>query len=416
MEPLLRFPEFHDKWDRKTLDQLLQFKNGINASKEQYGHGRKFINVLDILNNDYIKYELIKDSVSVSFSQEEAYRVEYGDLLFLRSSETRDDVGKCNVYLDEDTPALFGGFVIRGKKAAEYDPYFLKLLLNASSARNQISSKSGGSTRYNVSQDILESVIVSLPTISEQVKVSRFFTLLDKKIRKQHEKIEQLELFQKGLLQKIFSQEIRFKDENGLDYPEWSIGTLGELGSFIKSYSFSRSMEGEGEYRHIHYGDIHSKFSGIIDSQTELPSISVEAGETSYTLLTDGDVLFADASEDTSDLGKCVVLLEVNRRKIIGGLHTHCFRTNNHLDPLFLQFFTKTDEYRRFIKVNANGVSVYGLSKPALSSLEIPLPDIEEQKKISGFLYKLSKKIELLKQKKIELEAMKRGFISQMFV
>jgi type I restriction enzyme S subunit len=217
------------------------------------------------------------------------------------------------------------------------------------------------------------------------------------------------------MLQKIFSQEIRFKDENGQDFPEWETAHLGDLGSFIKSYSFSRNMEGEGEYQHIHYGDIHSKFSGIILSQTEIPSLIIDS-DSSYTLLEDGDVIFADASEDTSDLGKSVVLLEVDNRKIIGGLHTLCFRPDNRLDSLFLHFFTQTDEYRKFIKANANGVSVFGLSKPALSSLEIPLPDIKEQIKISSFLYKLSRKIELLKRKKTELEEMKRGFMSQMFV
>lgn len=60
----------------------------------------------------------------VSGKVEETNKVEYGDLLFLRSSETREDVGKRSVYLDEDEFALFGGFVIQGKKQADYDPYF----------------------------------------------------------------------------------------------------------------------------------------------------------------------------------------------------------------------------------------------------------------------------------------------------
>ena len=57
--PKLRFPEFSDGWEVKKLGNLLEFKNGINATKEQYGKGYKFINVLDILNNDFITYDKI---------------------------------------------------------------------------------------------------------------------------------------------------------------------------------------------------------------------------------------------------------------------------------------------------------------------------------------------------------------------
>ena len=126
--PALRFKEFDGQWRTKKLSELLEFKNGINAGKEQYGRGFKFINVLDILNNEYINYELIIGSVDVDESIFNKYSVTYGDILFQRSSETREEVGTASVYLDE-RPATFGGFVIRGKKIGEYDPMFLNKLL-----------------------------------------------------------------------------------------------------------------------------------------------------------------------------------------------------------------------------------------------------------------------------------------------
>ncbi|MFO0268278.1 MAG: restriction endonuclease subunit S, partial [Cyclobacteriaceae bacterium] len=155
--PKLRFKEFSGGWELKKLSQLLEFKNGINASKEQYGSGFKFINVLDILNNDFITHDLIIGSVDVDESVFEKYSVNYGDILFQRSSETREEVGTACVYLDSK-PATFGGFVIRGKKIGEYDPMFLNKLLKTDLSRNEITSKSGGSTRYNVGQETLSSV------------------------------------------------------------------------------------------------------------------------------------------------------------------------------------------------------------------------------------------------------------------
>ena len=99
--PKLRFKEFSEEWEEKRLDSLMDFKNGINAGKDSYGKGVKFINVLDILNNNYITHDKIIGLVDVSQEIVEKNSVTYGDVLFQRSSETREDIGKSNVYLDE---------------------------------------------------------------------------------------------------------------------------------------------------------------------------------------------------------------------------------------------------------------------------------------------------------------------------
>ena len=82
------------------LNELLTFKNGLNASKEEYGSGIKFINVSDILDNEFITYKNINDNVQVTDNEFENYKIEYGDIVFQRSSETREEVGTANVYLN----------------------------------------------------------------------------------------------------------------------------------------------------------------------------------------------------------------------------------------------------------------------------------------------------------------------------
>jgi type I restriction enzyme S subunit len=181
--PELRFPEFEEKWVEKSLSDLFTFKNGINAVKEDYGTGYKFINVLDIIGNDYITNDTIIGSVNVSLDVFNKNIVEFGDILFQRSSETRNEVGQANVYLDKDKPATFGGFVIRGKAKEEYDPLFMNSLLKTKSSRKEITSKSGGSTRYNVGQDTLSSVNIFTTNIKEQTKISTFLTTVDKRLK-----------------------------------------------------------------------------------------------------------------------------------------------------------------------------------------------------------------------------------------
>ena len=181
--PALRFPEYKDHLIEKNLGDLLEFKNGINATKEQYGSGVKFINVLDILNNDFITHDKIIGSVDVDKTVADKFPVSYGDILFQRSSETREEVGTASVYLDRNHKATFGGFVIRGRKIGEYEPVFLNNILKTDALRNQITSKSGGSTRYNVGQEILSSTLLQLPSLTEQTKVASVFTTIAKKLQ-----------------------------------------------------------------------------------------------------------------------------------------------------------------------------------------------------------------------------------------
>lgn len=125
--PTLRFREFTDGWRLMPLKKLLCFQNGINADSDKYGKGVKFISVSDILNNQYITYDCIKGLIDIDEKTMEKFLVEYGDMLFQRSSETFEDIGRANVYLDKEHPATFGGFVIRGKKISEYNPLFLDI-------------------------------------------------------------------------------------------------------------------------------------------------------------------------------------------------------------------------------------------------------------------------------------------------
>ncbi len=227
--PKLRFKEFSEEWEEKRLDSLMDFKNGINAGKDSYGKGVKFINVLDILNNNYITHDKIIGLVDVSQEIVEKNSVTYGDVLFQRSSETREEVGTANVYLDKDNVATFGGFIIRGKKIGEYDPIFINKLLKTDLSRKEITSKSGGSTRYNVGQDTLSEITLPFPSLPEQQKIADFLSNVDEKIEKLTKKKELLEQYKKGVMQKIFSQELRFKDDNGNVFPEWEEKELNSI-------------------------------------------------------------------------------------------------------------------------------------------------------------------------------------------
>ncbi|HDG8778354.1 TPA: restriction endonuclease subunit S [Staphylococcus aureus] len=202
--------------------------------------------------------------------------------------------------------------------------------------------------------------------------------------------------------------ELRFPGFEG----EWEEKKLGDLGLFQKSYSFSRAKEGNGKTKHIHYGDIHSKFKTVLDSDGNIPNIIEKAV---FELIQKGDIVFADASEDYSDLGKAV-MIDFKPNSLISGLHTHLFRPLNNAISNFLIFYTKTLSYKKFIRQQGTGISVLGISKKSLLNLNVLIPRSElEQQKVGKFFSKLERQIELEEQKIELLQQQKKGYIQKIF-
>ena len=202
--PALRFPEFTEEWEEHYLAEYLDFKNGLNPSANKFGSGIKFISVMDILNNDFITYDCIRTSVEITPEEQVAFAVEKGDMLFQRSSETLEDVGRANVYMD-DRPAVFGGFVIRGKKKAEYNPMFFRYLLASPYARKKVIPMGAGAQHFNIGQDGLSKVKLHFPILQEQQKIADLLRLINERISTQNKIIEKLETLIKGFVDSIFT-------------------------------------------------------------------------------------------------------------------------------------------------------------------------------------------------------------------
>ena len=201
----MRFPEFSGEWKLHATTDYFEFKNGLNPEAKRFGLGTKFISVMDILNNRYITYDKVIASVLPKDDDLKEFGVNYGDILFQRSSETLEDVGRANVYLDDKT-ALFGGFVIRGKKIGNYNPLFFRYLLSSPNARKSIIVKGAGAQHFNISQDGLSKVLLNVPSIQEQEKISQFINYIDERIDTQSKIIEQLQSLIKGIVVSITAE------------------------------------------------------------------------------------------------------------------------------------------------------------------------------------------------------------------
>lgn len=166
-------------WEQRKLGELLLFQNGFNGSSESFGSGIPLISVMDVLDDEFITHETVRGKARLNCEEASRYCVEYGDVLFQRSSENQEDAGTSNVYLDQHVSSAFGGFVIRGKKVGEYNPIFIKYLLGSPFIREQITHRAQGAQHINVSQDTLADVVLLMPSMREQEAVGLVFLHLD---------------------------------------------------------------------------------------------------------------------------------------------------------------------------------------------------------------------------------------------
>ena len=157
---------------------------------------------MDILSEGVINYDNIRGKVNATGKEIECFGVKDGDLLFQRSSETLEDVGRANVYMDNRT-AIYGGFVIRGRKIGNYDPLFFKYLLATPLARKRTCRMGAGAQHFNIGQEGLSKISLYFPSIEEQRKIAGFLSLIDERIATQNKIIEKLESLIKGIAQNI---------------------------------------------------------------------------------------------------------------------------------------------------------------------------------------------------------------------
>ena len=201
----MRFPEFTEGWEGHTLSEYLEFKNGLNPDAKRIGNGLPFISVMDVLSEGVIRYDNIRGKVDATEKEIECFGVKNGDILFQRSSETLEDVGRANVYMDDRT-AIYGGFVIRGRKIGNYDPMFFKFLLATPLARKSTCRMGAGAQHFNIGQEGLSKISLFFPHIEEQRKIASLLSLIDQRIATQNKIIEDLKLLKSAISKHLFAR------------------------------------------------------------------------------------------------------------------------------------------------------------------------------------------------------------------
>ncbi|MGG7212867.1 restriction endonuclease subunit S [Clostridium nigeriense] len=423
--PKLRFKGFNDEWKEQKLGDFLEFYSTNSLSRDclnykggsikniHYGDiHMKFPVILDV-NKHIIPF--INDYIDTSKINKDSFCKD-GDLVIADASEDYNDIGKAIEVENIGEYKVVAGLhtiLARDNKKITARKFKGYMMLNEK-IRKQIKILAAGAKVLGISKSNLAKVSVKLPSLEEQEKIAKFLNKVDKIIEKQEEKVSNLTSYKKGMMQKIFSQEIRFKDENGEEYPEWEekkIGSLGETYTGLTGKTKDDFGFGNGKY--ITYMNV---FKNTKIDLNMIEQVNIVENERQNNVEA-GDLLFTTSSETPKEVGMVSVC---NKSYENLYLNSFCFgfRLNNlkNINCEFMAYLMRSPKSRAKISILAQGSTRYNLSKTELLKMIIKIPCLEEQTKISNFFSNIDEILEKEKEKLEELRLWEKGLLQQMFV
>ncbi|WP_372990220.1 restriction endonuclease subunit S [Sulfitobacter sp.] len=401
--PKLRFPGFEGNWAHSRLGMLGTFKSGVGFSEVEQGgtNGVPFYKVSDMnlpgneavmtTANNYVTVDQISRLKFKPIRERAVIFAKVGAAIFLERKRRAE-----NFLLDNNMMA----FIPRETIADEYLSHLF------SNIRLSKFAQVGALPSYNSSD--LATIKLHLPTLPEQRKIASFLSAVDTKIAQLSRKKALFEDYKKGCMQQLFSQKIRFKDDDGNDFPDWEEKRLGEV--------FERVRQ-KNSVRNENVLTISAQ-NGLV-SQLDYFNHSVAAKDTSgYYLLEKGDFAYNKSYSKGYPMG-AIKRLKFYERGIVSTLYI-CFRSKiSGAEDFFECYFNSGFQNRWLAKISQEGARNHGLLNMAIEDvfdMPLPYPHPAEQRKIADFLSALDRKIDLVAQELTHARNFKAGLLQQMFV
>lgn len=417
--PQIRFKGFEGEWEKKIFEDICTFGNGYTPSKaidEYWENGTlPWYRMEDIRENGRI----LKDSIQHITPKAVKGKLFPANSIIMSTTAT---IGEHALLIADSLANQRFTFFIKNVNRYNYDDLFFFYKCYSIGEWCKKNANAGGLLAVNMPE--LKKLGLSFPTsISEQTRIASLFTAIDKQISTSEAKLDKLRTIKKTLLKKMFAAQgeltpqIRFKGFDG----EWEKKTFSDVFSLYSNYSFSRSQlnENNGEIKSIHYGDILIKYGAILDAMKEdIPYLNsdINVPLLSQNFVKDGDIIIADAAEDSA-VGKCIEIKNIGKRITLSGLHTIPCRPKIQFGKGFLGHYMNSSAYHSTLIQIMQGTKVSSISKKAISKTYLNYtPNISEQTRIASLFTALDKQISTSEAKLEKLRTIKKTLLKKMFV
>ncbi|MDQ7090447.1 MAG: restriction endonuclease subunit S [Methylococcales bacterium] len=401
--PVLRFPEFSGDWEGKSFKQLVKLQRGSSPRPivrfvTKSDDGVNWIKIGDTkLSNIYINSTAEKITKK---GAEKSRKVNVGEIILSNSMS----YGKPYI-LNIDGYIHDGWFVLRDYEK-NFNKAYLRQLLGSELVQKQYKRLAAGGVVSNISSELVNSVKINLPAKLEQQKIADFLTQIDRKIEQLSKKKQLLERYKKGVMQKVFSQALRFKDDNGNAYPDWEVKRLGDVTKIYDGTHMTPDYKKEG----IPFYSVEHLTSNNFFN-TKFISKEVFEKENKRVKLEKGDILMTKIG----DIGTSKYInWDVNASFYVSLALIKKTEINN---TLFINQYIKSSLFQKELHKRIIHVAFpKKINLGEISHCLINFPCLEEQTKIANFLTELDQKINLVEKQLNGTKDYKKGLLQQMFI
>lgn len=403
--PQLRFPEFTAEWEEKTLGDICDIVGGGTPStgNSEYWDGNiQWFTPTEIGHSKFVS-KSERTITEKGLTKSSAKLLPKGTILLT----TRATLGEMSIVENECcTNQGFQSLIVKKGTDGEF-VYYLQNII-----KDYCLKYASGSTFLEISKNQLAKCNVPYTDIEEQQKISTFLSKYDKLIRNQEEKISALKERKQGVLKKIFTQQVRFKDQDGNDYPAWEEKTLGDVCYLrgrigFRGYTRNDIVEDGGI---IALSPTNIK-DGVITFENGTYITEAKYEESPEIKLKQGDILFTKTGSTIGKIGYLKNLYEpatINPQLAV--------ITADKANSYFLYLAMNTAENVSFVKKITVGGAIPTLSQEELKKMIIHMPCNEEQDKIAEVLSAFDKKIEIEQEILSNMQEFKKGLLQKMFI
>ena len=408
--PKLRFKEFDGDWSNKKIGNIAS-KVGSGSTPrggaEAYtDHGIIFIRSQNV-NND----QLLLDDVA--YIPEETHvkmsgsKVIANDILL---NITGASIGRSCVVPHDFTEANVNQHVCIIRTPND-DPIFVQSFLSSENGQNAIQSKQAGGGREGLNFQAIRSIDFHFPpSKAEQTKIASFLSAVDEKISQLTQKHALLSQYKQGMMQKLFSQQIRFKADDGSEFGEWEETTIGKITSTISTGATPSTLKEEywnGNIKWMSSGELNHRH--VHDVEKTITELGFKSSSTK--ILPKHCVLIGLAGQGKTRGTVAINYIELSTNQSIAAIHPN----PKVFDYRFI-FFNLDMRYQELRALSTGDGGRGGLNLQIIKGVEIHLPCLEEQTKIANFLSSIDQKIEVVAQQIEQAKQWKKGLLQQMFV
>lgn len=393
--PKLRFKEFTEEWEEKRLGTVLT----ESKIKGDTGEKAKKLTVKLWGKGVIEKKEITQGSSITQYYIRKAGQFIYGKLDFLNAAFGIIPQELNNYQSTLDSPAFDIDIVKCNSR------FLLNRVLQKNFYKKFGDTANGSRKAKRIHTNIFLDMFMFFPRLPEQQKIADFLSCIDIKISLTEEKLENLKIYKKGIMQKIFSQEIRFKDKNGNDYPEWEETKLGDL---VEEYIEKTIINNQ-------YQVLSSTATGIYLQEEYFNRQIASSNNIGYKIIKRNHLVL---SPQNLWLGNINVNLKYEIGIVSPSYKIFSILENKVLIEYLKEIIKSEQMLYEYKNASEQGASIVrrNLDIEQFYNIKIVLPILEEQQKIADFLSSIDDKIEKTEKKLNELKEFKKGLLQKMFV